>query len=600
MSGRAGRSSDSALLADTERPRRIVLIGPMGVGKSVVAERVAARLRWRSLDTDVAVVAEAGAGIPAIFAEEGEAGFRQREARALAGALREDDVVVATGGGALCSEAAWALVDGATLVVRLRAGVPTLLLRMGSTAGRPLLAASADPSATLKALIAEREPWYARAHRAIDTDGLTADQVAEAVVAALAPAADEDRATTPEAAPSEAVTRTGLEAGPDRVDVPTRIVAQAPGEAPEVRGARRVKLVQVLLGDRSYPIHVEGGRPWRAARHIAERFGEGAVAVITDGNVGPLYAEPLTRGLRELGMSPRLRVVAPGEGTKTLAEAERLLGWLMDTGHDRRRPVVALGGGVVGDLAGFVASVYLRGVPLVMVPTSLLAMVDSSVGGKTGVNHEAGKNQVGTFHQPTLVHAPLGALTTLPDRELSCGLAEVIKYGVIAEPTLLDTLDRTIGAIEQRDAEAIEPIVTLCCRVKAAIVAKDERESGLREVLNFGHTVGHALEAATGYSELNHGEAVGLGMVIAARVSHRLGLCDRAVEDRIVASLERCRLLTDPAPYRDAPWASAMRHDKKARGSELRFVAVRAIGQVESVMVSTASLLRLAGEAFLG
>lgn len=361
-----------------------------------------------------------------------------------------------------------------------------------------------------------------------------------------------------------------------------------------------MKIVQVPLGERAYSIRIENGRPWRAVKAIAERFGEGAVAVISDGNVAPLYAEPLTRGLRELGMSPRLRVVAPGERSKTLAQAEELVGWLIDSAHGRRRPIVALGGGVVGDLAGFVASVYLRGVPLVMVPTSLLAMVDSSVGGKTGVNHEAGKNQIGTFHQPSLVHVPLGALRTLSDRDLSCGLAEVIKYGVIAEPPLLASLATDADAILERSPEAIEPVVTLCCRVKAGVVAADETEAGPREILNFGHTIGHGLEAAMGFSELNHGEAVGLGMVVAARVSRRLGLCDASVEDVIVEALERCRLLTDPAPYRDAPWASAMRHDKKARGSDIRFVAVRAIGQVETVSLSMASLLRLAGEAFLG
>ncbi|GMV38426.1 MAG: 3-dehydroquinate synthase [Myxococcales bacterium] len=361
-----------------------------------------------------------------------------------------------------------------------------------------------------------------------------------------------------------------------------------------------MKIVQVSLGERSYPVRIERGRPWRAAKAIADRFAEGAVAVISDGTVAPLYAEPLTRCLRELGMSPRLRVIAPGERSKSMAQAEELIGWLIDTGHGRRRPVVALGGGVVGDLAGFVASIYLRGVPLVMVPTSLLAMVDSSVGGKTGVNHEAGKNQIGTFHQPSLVHVPLGALRSLADRDLSCGLAEVIKYGVIAEPSLLESISRDEAAILDRCPDVIEPIVTLCCRVKAGIVAADETEAGVREVLNFGHTVGHGIEAATGYTELNHGEAVGLGMVVAARVSRRLGMCGPEVEDAITDALEGCRLLTDPAPYRDAPWASAMRHDKKARGSDIRFVAVRAIGKVETVSLSMASLLRLAGEAFLG
>lgn len=574
----------------------------MGVGKSTVSRILAARLGWRAVDTDDAVVVAAGADIPAIFSSEGEDGFREREAHALEAALRDEWVVVATGGGALCNDAAWCHIGAETAVVWLKAAAGELLRRIGSTVDRPLLAGQPDPRATLEELMEARRDWYGRAPFSVDTGGRSAEQVAEAVMVGCGV---ESAAPPTDAAP-EATTDVGpAPRGPSALDAPTRLLppdrgADAARGAAFAHGGRQLKIVQVPLGERSYPIHVEGGRPWRAARAVAERFGAGAVAVITDGNVGPLYAEPLTRSLRELGLSPRTRVVGAGEGAKTLAEAEGLLGWLMDTGHDRRRPVLALGGGVIGDLAGFVASVYLRGVPLVMVPTSLLAMVDSSVGGKNGVNHEAGKNQIGTFHQPSLVHVPLGALRTLPDRELSCGLGEVIKYGVIAEPSLLETLARDIEAVERRSPEAIEPIVTLCCRIKAAIVAQDERESGLREVLNFGHTVGHALEAATGYRELTHGEAVGLGMVIAARISLRLGLCDRTVEDGIVATLERCRLLTDPTPYRDAPWASAMRYDKKARGSDIRFVAVRAIGSVESVVVSTASLLRLAGEAFLG
>jgi 3-dehydroquinate synthase len=293
-------------------------------------------------------------------------------------------------------------------------------------------------------------------------------------------------------------------------------------------------------------------------------------------------------------------VFGAGEANKTLTNAERLIGRLIESGHDRRRPVVAFGGGVTGDLAGFVASVYLRGVPLVMIPTSLLAMVDSSVGGKTGVNTDAGKNQIGTFHQPSIVHVPLRALETLPDRELSCGLGEVIKYGVIAEPELLAILERDIETVRARAPEALEPIVTLCCRIKAGIVAEDEREADVREILNFGHTLGHALEAATEYVELTHGEAVGLGMVMAARISRRLGMCGPEVEDGIAVALERCGLLTDPAPYRDSSWASALRHDKKARGDDIRFIAVRGLGKVETVVLSAASLIRLAGEAFLG
>ena len=302
--------------------------------------------------------------------------------------------------------------------------------------------------------------------------------------------------------------------------------------------------------------------------------------MVTNSTVAGLYLERTLASLRDAAFQPAAIQIPDGEEHKNLAWLALLYDKLVDAGIERDGAVIALGGGVVGDLAGFAAATYLRGVPCVQVPTTLLAQVDSAIGGKTGINHVAGKNLIGAFAQPRFVLADVETLRTLPRRELTAGLAEVIKYGIIFDPELFALIEHELPAIQRLDRDLLVRIVRTSCALKALVVAEDETEGGYRAVLNFGHTVAHGLESLTEYKQYLHGEAVAIGMVAAARVSRRLGLCDDAVYQRIRSLLERCGLPTEvPADLRGGPLALAMRTDKKARGGAIKFVCVEAIGK---------------------
>jgi 3-dehydroquinate synthase len=298
--------------------------------------------------------------------------------------------------------------------------------------------------------------------------------------------------------------------------------------------------------------------------------------------------------LREAGFRTAVATVPAGEGSKSLAELSRLYDALYDMAADRRTAVVAVGGGVVGDLGGFAAATYNRGLPLLMVPTTLLAMVDSSVGGKTGVNHPKGKNLIGAFHQPAGVWIDTAFLDTLPDREFRSGLAEVVKYGVILDADFFEELEANAGAILDRDPERLQAIIARSCRLKADVVEKDEREeTGLRAVLNYGHTFAHAFEAVAGYGTWLHGEAVAAGMVCAGRLAERLGRVPDGFTRRQAQLLEAFGLPTAPLPGWPADaLIDAMRRDKKAAGGSLRFVLPTRLGHVELVDGVQESLVR--------
>jgi 3-dehydroquinate synthase len=276
-----------------------------------------------------------------------------------------------------------------------------------------------------------------------------------------------------------------------------------------------------------------------------------------------------------------LAVLPPGEGQKALATASGLYDRLVELNADRQTLVVAVGGGVIGDLAGFVAATYARGLPLLMVPTTLLAMVDSSVGGKVAVNHPKAKNQIGAFHQPVGVWIDTATLATLPDREYQSGLAEVVKYGVIRDAELFSLLEANAEAILRREPDLVRQIVARCCRLKADVVEQDEREeTGLRMVLNYGHTFAHAFETVSGYGSWLHGEAVAAGMICASRLAERRGLIPRAVTERQQRLLQRFGLPTAPQAGPIAPWLEVMGRDKKAVGGRLRFILPRRLGEV--------------------
>ncbi len=329
-----------------------------------------------------------------------------------------------------------------------------------------------------------------------------------------------------------------------------------------------------------------------AAAMIGEMAGTGGVTVVTNPGLRELYARPILDGLGESGCAASVVEIPDGERFKTLATVETIYDAVLARGGDRSSLVVAVGGGVIGDVAGFAAATALRGLRLVMVPTTLLAQVDSSVGGKTGVNRTEGKNLVGSFYQPSLVVADTAALATLPEREFKAGLAEVVKYGVILDEELFATLEDKHEAVLARDAGLMADIVARCCRLKAAVVARDERETGgYRVILNFGHTVGHGLERSAGYGHFLHGEAVAVGMAAAMRVSRALGICDQADADRLDQLLATLGLPSElPGDLDRAALLEAMGLDKKARGDKILFVVADGIGSCHTEALALAEI----------
>ena len=327
----------------------------------------------------------------------------------------------------------------------------------------------------------------------------------------------------------------------------------------------------VELGERSYPIAIGRGLLGGGFDLVPFVHGDDCL-VVTNDTVAPLYLDKLAPNLA--GRNVNSISLPDGEAHKTVATMQTILDRLVETGAGRDTTVVALGGGVVGDIAGFAAACYMRGVNFIQVPTTLLAQVDSSVGGKTGVNHERGKNLIGAFHQPQVVLIDTDTLGTLPDRELSAGLAEVIKYGAICDAGFFAWLEDNMEGLLQRDAEALAHAIRRSCEIKAEVVAEDEREGGRRAILNFGHTFGHAIERCQGYGEWLHGEAVAAGMVMAARLS---GL-DAADVERLRDLVLAANLPVDPPPIAAADWMAAMGMDKKVQGKQLRFVLLNGIG----------------------
>ena len=335
----------------------------------------------------------------------------------------------------------------------------------------------------------------------------------------------------------------------------------------------------VELAERSYPIYVTAEGFDTFGLRFREHCGSRRAVIITDNNVGPIYAERVAASLSQAGVDSRVASVAGGESSKRMAVVESLYDQLFDFTLERTDAIVALGGGVVGDLAGFVAATYKRGLDYVQAPTSLLAMVDSSVGGKTGINHPRGKNMIGAFHQPRLVYAAVSALETLPPRELSCGLTETVKHAVIRDQAFFTYLE---GNVEQVLALAPEQTVDLVvrnCRIKAAVVSADERETGLRGILNFGHTIGHALETVWAGKDVHHGEAVALGMTAAARIAINRNMLKAEDAERIMALLAAFGLpLKAPHDLPINAIYAAMQHDKKVHAGKIKFILPTGLG----------------------
>jgi 3-dehydroquinate synthase len=353
--------------------------------------------------------------------------------------------------------------------------------------------------------------------------------------------------------------------------------------------------LHVDLGSRSYPIHIGGGLLGDAELlrpHVSGR----SAAIVTNATVAPLYAERLAAALERAG-ARTLRIVLPdGEAHKNWETLDRIFAALLEAQADRKTILVALGGGVVGDLTGFAAATYQRGIAHLQVPTTLLAQVDSSVGGKTAINHKLGKNMVGAFHQPAAVIVDTSTLATLPAREFAAGLAEVVKYGAIHDLDFLGWIEAHAAKLQARDPAALAHAIRRSCEIKAAIVAEDERETGARALLNFGHTFGHAIESAAGYGAWLHGEAVATGMALAARFSVRTGRIAQAEAQRLISLLERFHLPVEPPSIPRDVWLEYMGRDKKNEGGRITLILLDRLGHASIVKDTPAKEL----ERFVG
>ncbi|QJR13238.1 3-dehydroquinate synthase [Usitatibacter palustris] len=348
--------------------------------------------------------------------------------------------------------------------------------------------------------------------------------------------------------------------------------------------------LQVELGDRGYPIHIGAGLLTQSALYAPHLTGR--IALVTNDVVAPLYADRLLASLGPAG-SDAIRVILPdGEARKDWSSLERIYAALLAESADRKTVVIALGGGVVGDVAGFAAATYQRGIACIQVPTTLLAQVDSSVGGKTAINHPLGKNMIGAFHQPRVVIADTATLATLPPREFAAGLAEVAKHGAIRDLEFLAWIEANVAALVARDPVALEHAIRRSCEIKAAIVAQDERETGVRALLNFGHTFGHAIESALGHGTWLHGEAVAAGMVLAARLSARIGRIAEADVQRLEHLLAALGLPVKAPAITPERWMEFMGRDKKNQGGRITFVLLDALGRASVVRDAPDSALR--------
>lgn len=527
---------------------RIFLTGMMGAGKTCVGRRLAQALGWGFVDLDEAIEAQSGQSVASIFAREGEDGFRQLEQRQLLALLDGPDqankhLVVALGGGTYVQKGVSERLRERGPTVLLEVPVETLVERaLGQGLDRRPLVAQIDPGGALRRLWNERSAAYRQADVTVDADAPPAEVVARIL------------------------TSVGSQTG------------MAPWRA-----------MKVSLGQRSYPIWIDSGGAGAVAGLIRLRIettGQvpGRVMVVTDTRVAGLHLKELVKALEAQGdWSINTIVVPEGEGAKSVEHLSRVWTQLLEAGVTRRDVVVAFGGGVVGDLAGFAAATIMRGVRLIQVPTTVLAQVDSSVGGKTGINHPRGKNLIGAFYQPIGVVMGQRLLKTLEPRQTSSGLAEVVKYAVLDGEPLLEMLEANAEALVAAPWGAMD-LVARCCAIKARIVAQDEREAGIRATLNLGHTFGHAIEAMEDFKGVTHGEAVGLGMVLAARAAHRWLDAPPGLEVRLTQLLERLNLPTDVSKYlaEAGPMAKLMQLDKKATSDAVVFILPVTVGKVVS------------------
>ena len=506
----------------------LTITGFMGTGKSTVGSILAERLGRRFVDMDERLEAELGKTIAEVFADEGEEVFRQSEARLCQQLAGETGLVIATGGGALVNDQNRQSLAESGPIVCLTAGIDTVLERVEAFEDRPLLPGDREEKRqNIERLLLGRREAYARIPLHVPTDGIDAAAVADRVFDTLA--------------------------GNDEIADMTRITVPTP--------------------EGHYHICLGAGILAQAGRLLANRdLAKGPAAIVSNDDIAAHYAETLSESLKQEGYAPVLCTVPEGEAHKSLATVGGLYDQFVAAGLDRRSPIIGLGGGVIGDMAGFAAATYLRGAPFVQVPTSLLSMVDASVGGKTGVDLPQGKNLVGAFKQPALVVIDPDVLAELPAAEFRAGLAEIVKHGILGAPELFRQLEKEGPTnLTQMIADAV--------RVKVDVVIEDPFERGRRATLNLGHTFGHAIEQVSGY-RLRHGEAVAVGTVAAARMAVALDRCDSSIAERIENCLERLGLPTSAGGLDLDEVYAMMFQDKKRQGKMLRLIIPQDIGDV--------------------
>ncbi len=534
--------------------QRVFLIGLPGAGKTTTGRALAQWSRWSFLDLDDLITAQAGKSVTAIFADEGEAHFRALESAALVEACERKRLVIATGGGIGETSGNLALMRETGYIVCLDVEPATALMRLSAEAAtrgdslpdaRPLLA-GADPLPRLAELRTHRQRWYSEADLILDANAPDPDTLAQRIVARLA--------------------GSGALPASDAVTV-SRMIATTTGDSYES-----------VIG-------------WGAIITLAEQLNRlnapRRVHLITDSVVAPLYLETLELTLAQAGFTAETCVISAGEAHKTLDQWRAVLDWLVERHAERGEFLLTLGGGVVGDLAGFAAATYLRGVPLVHLPTSLLAQVDSSIGGKVGVDLPQGKNLVGAFYPPRLALADPALLLTLPRRQFVEGWAECVKLGVALDSDYFAFLEAHADALLRLEPDLLCEAIARAAAIKAAIVERDEGEQGERALLNYGHTFGHAMEQITGYERWLHGEAVSIGMAFAARLGYRIGVTPAELIERQNALLERMGL---PTRADDLPLNrlfDAMTRDKKVRAGAMRWVIPTALGQSALIAIPT-------------
>jgi 3-dehydroquinate synthase len=507
---------------------KIVLTGFMGTGKTSVGKELSKRLGYPYIDTDNLIEEQEGMPISLIFKKKGEEYFRKIERAVVSEVSKRDEVVIATGGGVIKNRENVANLRRGGVIIWLKTEPEIILKRVALEGGkRPLLDVE-EPLSEIKRLLSERERLYMQSDIYIDTSYITPGEAAE-----------------------EIIERLGLD-------------------------CERVK---VELKERSYEILI-GSKILKRLGLRLIGFRPSNVGIISNKTVFPIYKDLLLNSINECGLRHEVFLIPDGEEYKDLLWVSYLYGELLKARFDRESLLIAFGGGVIGDITGFVASTYMRGIRYVQVPTTLLAQVDSSVGGKTGVNHPLGKNMIGTFYQPCLVMIDIDTLKTLPQREFLAGIAEIIKYGVIADRGLFDSLEREKDNILSM-GDSLVHAIKRSCEIKANIVSRDEREAGLRSILNFGHTIGHAIETVTHYRRFLHGEAIAMGMCAASDLAVKLGLFQRQEAERLKNLIKMYNLPTKiPEEINVSDIINAMEIDKKVRAGQLRFILPQSIGSV--------------------